>query len=147
MLHGTEKFIQMGVQIKHWRTTVDEEWSGRPSASWTDSHSAELDYRMFGPLKKSLCGQRFSSDDEVKHVMHIWLWSQLKAFFTDVIRKHINHYTICKKKVGDDYVEKWYALHLSQIVVDEVFNKFTSLVDCASCFLWLWSLIGQFLEC
>jgi hypothetical protein len=34
MLHGTEKFIQMGGQIKHWRTTVDdEELSGWPSAS------------------------------------------------------------------------------------------------------------------
>jgi hypothetical protein len=144
MLHGTEKLIQMGGQIKHRRTTVDEEWSGRPSASWTDSHSVQLDYCMFGPLKKSLCGQRFSNDYEVKHVMHTWLWSQSKAFFADVIRKHINHYTICFKK-GGWLCWKWYALHLSQIVVDEVFSKFTSLVDCALYFWWVWGLTVQFL--
>jgi len=138
----------MGGQIKHWRTTVDdEEWSGQPSTSWTDSYNVWLDYHMFGPLKKSLCGQRFSNDYEVKPVTHTWLWSRSKAFFADVIRKHINHYTVCLKKRGCDYVQKRYTLHLSQIVVDEVFNKFTSLVDCASYFWLVWGLTFQFLEC
>jgi hypothetical protein len=74
MLHGTKKFIRMGGHIKHWRTTLDDdEQTGRPSTSETEGHIVQLDYCMFGPLKKSLCGQRFSIDDEVKNVTHIWL--------------------------------------------------------------------------
>jgi hypothetical protein len=45
---------------------------------------------MFGPLKEALRGQRFASDDEVKYVVHTWLWSQLKTFFVNGIRRLVN---------------------------------------------------------
>ena len=35
------------------------------------------------------------------------------------------------KKNRGDYVEKWYTLHLSQIVVHVVISKFNLLFDCA----------------
>jgi hypothetical protein len=60
---------------------------------------------MFGPLKETLCGGRFASDDEVKDAVHTWLRLQPKTFFGDWIRKLVNCYTICSKKVLD-YVEK-----------------------------------------
>ena len=56
-------------------------------------------------------------DDEVKDVMQMWFWSQLKMF-----------YAICFEERGD-YVEEWYTLHVSQIVVREIINKFTILFE------------------
>jgi len=48
---------------------------------------------------------KFDSDDEVKDAVHTWLRLQPKTFSADGIRKLVNCYTICSKKVGD-YVEK-----------------------------------------
>jgi hypothetical protein len=42
---------------------------------------------MFGPPKEALRGGWFSSGDEVKDAVHMWLRSQSKNFFTDGIRK------------------------------------------------------------
>ena len=42
-----------------------------------------------------------------------------KAFFTNGIRRLAHHYTVCIEKRGD-YIEKWYTLQISQIVVHEV---------------------------
>jgi len=39
-------------------------------------------------------------------------------------------WSLYSKKVGD-YVEKWFILYLSQIVVHEVINQLTVLFDCA----------------
>jgi len=55
-------------------------------------------------------------------MVHMWLWSYLKIFFTDGISGIVNHHTICVEKWGD-YIEKWYSLHLSQNVAHEVINK------------------------
>jgi hypothetical protein len=60
---------------------------------------------------------------------YTWLLSQLKTFFADGIRRLVNRYTICVENRGD-YVDKWYTLHLSEIVVSEVINKLTLLFDC-----------------
>jgi hypothetical protein len=50
---------------------------------------APLDDHMFGPIKEALCGQRLASD-EVEDVVHMWLRSQSKTFFTDGIRSLVN---------------------------------------------------------
>jgi len=39
--------------------------------------------------------------------------------------------TATQYKKRGDYVEKWYILHLSEIVVHVVISKFTFLFDCA----------------
>lgn len=43
----------------------------------------------------------------------------------------MNGYKICVENTGD-YNDKYYTLHLSQIVVKEVINKYILLFDCAS---------------
>jgi hypothetical protein len=47
---------------------------------------APSNYHMLGPLKEALRGRRFTSDDEVKDTVHMWLPSQLKSLFADGIR-------------------------------------------------------------
>ena len=37
---------------------------------------APFDYHLFGPLKESLRGRRFTSDQEEKEAMHAWLAAQ-----------------------------------------------------------------------
>jgi histone-lysine N-methyltransferase SETMAR len=41
---------------------------------------AQSDYHVFGPLKEALSGKKFSTDDDIKEVVHRWLRSQ-KSFF------------------------------------------------------------------
>ena len=45
------------------------------------SDFAPSDYHLFGPLKETLRGRRFTSDQEVKEAVHAWLASQSKTFF------------------------------------------------------------------
>jgi histone-lysine N-methyltransferase SETMAR len=42
---------------------------------------APSDYHVFGPLKEALGGKKFSTDDEIKEVVHRWLHSQSEEFF------------------------------------------------------------------
>jgi hypothetical protein len=42
---------------------------------------------------------------KLKDAVHTWLRLQPKSFFADGIRKLVNFYTTCSKKVGD-HVEK-----------------------------------------
>jgi hypothetical protein len=83
---------------------------------------------MFGPLKEASHVRRFASGDDVKDAMHKWLRSESKTFFADGIKRLVSCYTICVEKRGD-YVEKWYILLLSQVVVHEVINKSTLFFD------------------
>jgi histone-lysine N-methyltransferase SETMAR len=39
------------------------------------------DYHVFGPLKETLGGKKFSTDNEIKEVVHRWLHSQSEEFF------------------------------------------------------------------
>jgi histone-lysine N-methyltransferase SETMAR len=42
---------------------------------------ASSDYHLFGPLKGTLRGHHFASDQELKEVVHAWLVTQPKTFF------------------------------------------------------------------
>jgi histone-lysine N-methyltransferase SETMAR len=66
---------------------------------------APSDYHLFGSLKKALRGHRFRSDEEVKQAVHTWLCDQPKTFFSDGIKKLVEHCKKCVDKQGD-YVEK-----------------------------------------
>ena len=46
---------------------------------------APSDFHLFGPLKKSLRGQHFSSDEEVKTAVRKWLKTQPKEFYNEEI--------------------------------------------------------------
>jgi hypothetical protein len=43
---------------------------------------APSDYHVFGPLKEALGGKKFSTDNEIKEVVHRWLCSQSEEFFS-----------------------------------------------------------------
>jgi hypothetical protein len=62
---------------------------------------APSDYRLFGPLRDALRGHHFASDQELKEVVHAWLVTQPKTFFSEGIQKLVD-YMLCK----GDYVEK-----------------------------------------
>ena len=55
---------------------------------------------VLGPLKKSLRGRRFESDDKIKGVVRTYLHPQLKSFFLDDFKSFGNHYIICAKNGG-----------------------------------------------
>ena len=65
---------------------------------------APSDYHLFGPLKNALRGRRFSTDKEVREVVHKWLRDQPKTFL-EGIRKLVDRWTKCIEKEGD-YVGK-----------------------------------------
>jgi histone-lysine N-methyltransferase SETMAR len=44
---------------------------------------APSDYHVFGPLKEALGGKKFSTDDEIKEVVHRWLRSQRSFFLAE----------------------------------------------------------------
>jgi len=48
---------------------------------------APSSYHFFSPLKEALRGHRFTSDEEVKEVVHTWLREQPKSFFSAGIQK------------------------------------------------------------
>jgi hypothetical protein len=72
---------------------------------------------MFGRLKEALRGQRFVSD-EVEDAVHMWLRSQPKTWL-------VNRCITFAETTGV-YADRWRILHLSQIIVHEVINKFWS---------------------
>ena len=62
------------------------------------------DYRLFGPLKEALRGRRFTSDQELKEAVHVWLTAQPKTFFSEGIKKLVQQWKKCIEKQRD-YVE------------------------------------------
>jgi len=56
-------------------------------------------------LKQDLRGQRFSTDDELKHATEEWLKEQSEIFYFKGVEKLRQRYKLCIDK-GDDYVEK-----------------------------------------
>jgi hypothetical protein len=68
-------------------------------------------FPMFGPVKKSLRGRRFLSDEEVIGEMQNQLQMQpppIKiVFLFDGIKRLVKRWNRCVEVEGD-YVEKWY---------------------------------------
>ena len=67
----------------------------------------------FGPVQEALHGWKYVSDNIVKDMVHMWLWSHLKISFTDGIRRIVNHHKICVEKRGD-YIQKWYTAFVTE---------------------------------
>jgi len=66
---------------------------------------ASSDYRLFGPLKEHLGGERFRNDEEVIQDVQEWLHWQPKDFFLSGICKLPDNWRKCIANQGD-YVEK-----------------------------------------
>jgi histone-lysine N-methyltransferase SETMAR len=54
---------------------------------------APSDYHFSGPLKDALRGRHFASDQELKEVVHAWLVTQPKTFYSEGIQKLVSHWT------------------------------------------------------
>jgi hypothetical protein len=59
------------------------------------------DYHLFGPLKDALRSPHFASDQEVKKVVHAWLVTQPRTFFSEGIQNLVDHWTKCVEKDED----------------------------------------------
>ena len=66
---------------------------------------APSDYRLFGPMKKLLGGQKFASDTEVQSVDRQWLGQHPASLFASGIQKLVDRWDKCLNEFG--YVEKW----------------------------------------
>ena len=82
------------------------------SFDWTTiSHSPYLpeltlsDFHLFGPLKESLRGWHFSSDEEVKTAVRKWLKTKSIKFYNKEICSLIKRWEKTVQKAGD-YIEK-----------------------------------------
>ena len=66
---------------------------------------APSDFHLFPALKKSLGGQKFSTDAELQEAVKKWFQRQDAQFFEDGIHKLLTRYQKCVQ-LGGDYVEK-----------------------------------------
>jgi hypothetical protein len=62
---------------------------------------APSDYHLFGTQKDALRVCHFASDQEMKEVVHAWLVTEPKTFFSEDIQKLVSHWTKCIAKEGD----------------------------------------------
>ena len=63
------------------------------------------DFHLFGPLKESMKGIHFQTDEEVKAAVSNWLRTQSTEFYAKGIDNLISRWNKCVAKEGD-YVEK-----------------------------------------
>jgi histone-lysine N-methyltransferase SETMAR len=66
---------------------------------------ASSDFHVFGPLKEAMGGKAFRSNNEVQQVVHEWLRSQPKDFFSRGIHALLKRWNTCMARNGD-YIEK-----------------------------------------
>jgi histone-lysine N-methyltransferase SETMAR len=66
---------------------------------------APRDFHTFGPMKETLRGGRFSSDEDVIGAAQNWLKMQPKNFLSDGIKQFVKRWNRCIEVEGD-YVEK-----------------------------------------
>ena len=66
---------------------------------------APSDFHLFGPLKESMKGIHFQTDEEVKAAVSNWLSTQSTEFYAKGIDNLISRWNKCVAKEGD-YVEK-----------------------------------------
>jgi histone-lysine N-methyltransferase SETMAR len=66
---------------------------------------APSDYHLFGPMKKTLGGQKFASDMAAQTAVHQWIEQQPTSFFATGIEKLVPRWDKCLNALGG-YVEK-----------------------------------------
>ena len=66
---------------------------------------ASCDVHLFGPLKEAIRGQQFTTDEQVKHAVKIWLKSHSNEFYKAGIHALVHRWTVGIEKEGD-YIKK-----------------------------------------
>jgi hypothetical protein len=87
-------------------------------------------YHVFNPFKDALRGCHFTSDEEVKETVHVWLAAQRNLFSAD-IQKLVERWNKCIEKHGD-YVEKLYNCKVSAVVEINYKNCVRIFIDLPS---------------
>jgi histone-lysine N-methyltransferase SETMAR len=62
---------------------------------------APSDFQFFPHLKRNLKGTHFTSDDEVKQAVTLWIKQRTPDFFIDSMRKLVLHWEKCIERQGD----------------------------------------------
>ena len=81
--------------------TTDETWVFH----YEPESLAHSNFHLFGPLKESMKGIHFQTDEEVKAAVSNWLRTQSTEFYAKGIDNLISRWNKCVAKEGD-YVEK-----------------------------------------
>jgi histone-lysine N-methyltransferase SETMAR len=58
------------------------------------------DYHVFGPVKKTLKGRRFNSDEAVREAVELWFIQQPVTFFAEGITKLVQRWDKCLNSGG-----------------------------------------------
>jgi hypothetical protein len=69
----------------------------------TPPYSPDLspcDYHVFGPLKKTLKGRWFNSDEAVREAVELWFIQQPVSFFAEGITKLVQRWNKCLNSGG-----------------------------------------------
>jgi len=110
--HG---LLSTGVLLQHdnaWPHTArsivvtihDLSYECLPYPPYSPDHASN-DFHVFEPLKEVMGGKSFRSDKEVQRVVHEWLHSQPKDFFSRGIHAFPKCWNTCMERNGD-HVEK-----------------------------------------
>jgi hypothetical protein len=62
--------------------------------------SPHVTYHVFGPLKKTLKGRRFNSDEAVREAVEQWFIQQPMSFFAEGITKLVQRWDKCLNSGG-----------------------------------------------
>ena len=81
--------------------TTDETWVFH----YEPESKRQSDFHLFGPLKETIKGIHFQTDEEVKAAVSNWLRTQSTEFYAKGIDNLISRWNKCVAKEGD-YVEK-----------------------------------------
>jgi hypothetical protein len=95
-----------------------------------------LHTHLFGPLKQALRGRRFTTDQQLDVTVHARLVSQLKTFYSEVIKQIVRWWTKCIVKQGD-CVEKLCSCKISALVSLNMKHTVRIIIDSPSYFKYL----------
>ena len=108
-------FLTTGVRILHDNakphtatatvSTIEELWFECIPHPPYSTNLAPSDFHAFSPLKDALSGIQFRDDDEVPSVVHEWLCTCPKEFFSRGIYALVKRWQRCIELEGD-YVEQ-----------------------------------------
>jgi len=71
---------------------------------------ASSDYILFGPIKEALRGCRFTFDQELKEVVHVWLAARPNNFFSEGVKKLVQRWMKRMEKQGHCVIIKFLFL-------------------------------------
>jgi hypothetical protein len=91
-----------------------------------------LQTHLFSPLKQALRCRQFTTDQQLNVTVHVWLVSQAKTFYSEVIKQILWWWTKCIVKQGG-YGEKLCSCKISALVFLNIKHIVRTIIDSPSC--------------